>query len=70
MADSPDKTPPSLSRWMIVGLIGFTTGVSPAVSEYDEYGEVSTFKMLLPLITMGVVLLTAAFARLFSRHRD
>lgn len=53
-----------VSRWLIVALGGFVGGLFLPVFEYQEYGTVSTFKMLLPVITMTLALGTAAIARL------
>lgn len=60
----------SIARWLIVAFGGFVGGLYPPVMEYREYGEVSAFKMLIPVFTMALGLGTAAVARLVSQQRQ
>ena len=58
----------SFGRWLMVAFGGFVGDLFLPVREYREYGQVSAFDMLMPLMTMALGLGTAAVARFISRQ--
>lgn|GEM_PF-3705292 len=61
----PNKRASAVFWWLMIALAGFVPGLFLPLWQYREYGEVSTFNLLLPVTTMALGLLTVALAPLF-----